>query len=139
MFRGQLQGGGDPQTGPFIETALQPDVLQLQPAGGQRAGLVENDVAGPRQGFQRMAAGGQHTQARQAPRGGGQRSGGGQRQGTGAGHHQHRQYNPEGFFRLMLPPPPADYRSQQQNHSDEDAGDAICQPSQARLFRLGTM
>jgi hypothetical protein len=101
------------------------DPFEAQPAPGQRAGLVENEMIGARQGLDGMAARHQQAEAREGAGGHRQRRRRRQRQRAGAAHHQHRDEHPQQRARVDQVPGDAGGERQQQQGGDEPGGDPV--------------
>ena len=120
-----FQRGGDGQRAAPVEVAEGVDRDDARMAVAERAGLVEDDPVGAREGVQGFAAQREHAQLRQRAVRGGQCGGHGQRQRAGAADHQHRQRDLEGARRFVHAPPQVDAQGDQRQRRDEDVGDAV--------------
>ena len=115
---------------------MQQHPLHRQLAFGKRAGFIEHHIGDFRQRFQGMPGRNQYAFGSQPAGGSRQRSRRGQRQGAGAGNHQQRHGNPQGFVCIGIPPPAEKHRNGEDDQAQHKRRRiAVGQYRQPRLLR----
>ncbi|KFB74301.1 MAG: hypothetical protein AW09_000412 [Candidatus Accumulibacter phosphatis] len=139
MLRSLFESRRQRQTVQRIESAEWQYVKHTHLTGGQRPGLVEDEMAGAREGLDGMTVRHQQTGPGHRPAGHRQCHRSSQRQCTGTGDDQHRNRDPQHLPWIDEPPDHRHRRRQKQQGDDEAVGNPVSEFNDARLLGRRTL
>ncbi len=127
VLRGVLQGSGEAQEFALVDARGGEDAVEGHPAGGDGAGLVQDDGVHAAGGFQYLGALDQDAELRAPPGADHERGRGGQAQGARAGDDQDGHGGGEGGGGVVGDQQPGDPGAEGEHQDDgyEDPGDLV--------------
>ncbi len=125
MLRAALERRGDREDLGGAPRRLRLDRIDAELAGGQRAGLVEDEEVGAAEGLDGVAAGREEPAPRQRPARGGERHRRRQRERAGAGDDEHRDHRRQHPLGVGPGPVEADARREHQDAAHEPLRGAV--------------